>query len=109
MALDLSLVADAPHREAVEFAPQGLGDGVADGGLAHTGRAYQQDDGTCDLSLHDAEGEELQDALLDVLQAVVILVQGLVGELQVELVLRMDAPGQQGDPVQIVAGDRILR
>ncbi len=81
---------------------------MADGGLAHAGRAHQQDDGAGDAAFHDAQGEKLEDALLDVLQAIVVLVQHLAGMLQVQLVFRVDAPGQQGDPVQVVAGDRIF-
>ncbi len=61
------------------------------------------------LALEDAHGEELQDAGLDVVQAVVVAVEDAPGPLQVELVRGVNAPGQQGDPVQVIAGDGVLR
>ncbi len=108
VALDLGLVADAAHREAVETPAQGVGDGAADGGLADAGWSRQEDDGAGDLALHDAHGQEFEDAFLDVFEPVVVLVQDPPGALEVQFVLGVVTPGQQGDPVQVVAGDGVF-
>ena len=99
MALDLCLVPDAAHGEAVEASTQGVGDGASNGRLAHPGRADQQDDRAGDLALHNAHGEELKDTVLHVREAVVVPVQHPSCSPQVQLVLGVAAPGQQGDPI----------
>ncbi len=109
VALDLGLVADAADREAIEAPAECIGDGVPDRGLADTGRADQQDDGAGDLALVDANGQEFQDAFLHILQAVMIAIQDAARALEIQLVGRVLAPGQDRDPVQIVAGDGVFR
>ncbi|MNZ49806.1 hypothetical protein D3C78_675830 [compost metagenome] len=109
MALDLRLVAHAADAEAVEGPAQGFGDGLADAGLAHAGRAHQQHDGAGNLALEGAHGEEFEDAVLHVVEARVVLVQHLAGVFQVETVLAVDTPGHRGRPVQVVAGDGVFR
>jgi hypothetical protein len=52
-----------------------------------------------------AHGEELEHAVLDVLQAVVVLVEDLGGARQVELVVGAGAPRQLGDPLEVGADD----
>ena len=66
VALDLGFVAHAADAEAVERPAEGFGDGLADAGLAHTGRADQQHDAAGDLALEGADGEELASARLSV-------------------------------------------
>ncbi len=109
VALDLGLVAHAADAEPVERPAQGFGDGLADAGLAHPGRAHQQHDGAADLTLPGADGEELEDAFLDVVEPGVVAVEYLARVLEVELVLAVHTPGQGGGPLQVVAGDGILR
>ena len=58
------------------------------------------------LRLHDAklaDGQELDDALLDLLQSVVVGVEHLLGELHVEPVFAAVLPGEREDPVYVVA------
>ena len=50
-------------------------------------------------------GQELEDPVLDVLQAVVVLVENLGGVLQLELVVGAGVPGQLGDPLEVGADD----
>ncbi len=109
MALDLGLVAHAAHREAIELPAQRLGDGAAHGGLAHPGRADQQQDGATHVALEGALGEELDDPLLDVLEAVVVAVEYRAGMGQVELILAAHAPRHRGEPVEVVARGAVLR
>src|SRR5690606_3979538 len=87
VALDLRLVTHAANGKAVERPAEGFGDGLADAGLAHAGRAYQQHDGAGDLAPEGADGKEFGDARLDVVHAGVMPVQYLARMLQVEPVL----------------------
>jgi hypothetical protein len=91
--LDLGLVAHAAEAEAVELASQCVGDRAADRGFADPGRAHQQQDRPGDGLLQRADGEELDDAVLDVLEAVVVAVEDAPRLAEIELVLGMDAPG----------------
>ena len=61
------------------------------------------------LLLELAHGQVLDDALLDLLEPVVVLVEDLLGLLQVEVVLGGLAPGQRHHPVEPVAQRRRLR
>ncbi len=108
VALDFGLVAHAAQAEAVELAAQRLGDGPADGCLAHPRRSDEQEDRTADLALVGAHGEKFDDAFLDVVEAVVVAIQDLPRPLQVQLVLGVPAPGQRRHPVQVVAGDAVF-
>ena len=97
--LDLGLVAHAPEAEAEELAPERVGDRAADRGLADAGWADQQQDRAGDGLLQRADGEELDDAILDVLETVVIAVEDAPRLGETELVLGVDAPGQCGQGV----------
>ena len=55
-----------------------------------------------------AHGEELEDAVLDLVEVVVVAVEDLAGMLHVEVVLAARAPGQGDDPVEVGADDRVL-
>jgi len=116
VASDLGLVVDAAQREAHELAPQGAGDGLADGGLAGTRRSDQGEDraiGTAFL-LHPtllaqlANRDELGDAPLHVLESGVILIEDLAGVLRIELLLGALRPRHGQQPVQVAADHRGL-
>ena len=84
------------------------GDGPAEAGLAHARRAHEAEDRPLDVGLHLADGQVLEDALLDLLQVVVVVVQDLLGLDEVDLGLRALAPGQRHQPVEVGAGDGVL-
>ncbi len=109
MALDLGLVTHAADAEAVERSTQGLGDGLADAGLAHARRPHQQHDRAADLAFVGAHGEEFEDAFLDVVEPGVVLVEHLARVFEAQLVFAIHAPRQGRGPVQVIAGDRVLR
>ena len=108
VSLDLGLVAHAAQREAVELAPQRVGDRAADGGLAHAWRTCEQDDRAADLALPRAHGDELQDALFHVFEPVVLACQHVACVSEVELVGGVHAPGHRGGPVEVVARHAVL-
>src|SRR4029453_14556590 len=90
VAADLRLVVDAAEAHPDELAAHGPRDRLAKRRLADAGRPDEREDRAADLVREGADREVLQDPLLDLLQAVVVLVQDPGGLLDVELVVRGD-------------------
>ena len=110
VAADLGLVADAAQRHADELASGGAGDRLADRGLAGAGRADQGQDRAGLLVLRDAavgpqlaHGQVLGDAVLDVLEAGVVLVQDLTRVHGIELLVGALVPRHGDQPVEVGA------
>ena len=103
VAPDLRLVADAAQRDAGQLTIHGPGHGHGNGGLSHTGRAHQADHLPLQLRGQLLDGQELQDALLHLLQPIVVLVQHLAGSLHADPLPGLFAPGQLQAYIQIVA------
>ena len=76
---DLGLVAHAAQRQADELAARGPGDRLAQRGLAHSRRPHEAQDGPLRAADQAAHCEKLEDALLDLLEAVVVRVEHLFG------------------------------
>src|SRR5690606_13933010 len=74
VAADRGLVVHAAEADAVELAPERASDGAAERGLTDTGRADEAEDRALLVLLELADGEVLDDALLDLLEAGVVLV-----------------------------------
>ena len=108
VAFDFRLVAHTAETEAIKLAPQGRGDGFADARFTDARRTDQQQDRAGDLALKGAHGQELEDAVFHVLQAIVLLVEHGAGVLQIEIVFRGHPPGQLRRPVEVVAGNAVL-
>ena len=109
MAADLRLVVDAAEAHAHELAAHGPRDALAERRLADAWRPDEGQDGAADGVRQGAHREVLEDALLDLLQAVVVLVEDAGGLLDVEVVLRGDVPRQPDQPVDVGADDPHLR
>ena len=105
VAADLGLVAHAAERQAHELAVQGLRDALRERRLADAGRAREAQDRALRLRDELPDGEELEDALLDLLEPVVVLVQDLLGALDVPHLARRLLPGHRHEPVDVVARD----
>ena len=75
VAADLRLVVDAAQAHAHELAAHGPRDALAERRLAHAWRSDEGQDGAADLVRQGAHREVLEDALLDLLEAVVVLVE----------------------------------
>ena len=108
MPADLGLVAHAADADALELAAHRLGDAVAEARLAHAGRADEAQDRPVQVVLEPAHGQELEDAVLDLLEVVVVAVEDLAGVRHVQVVLAVHVPGQGDDPVQVRADDGVL-
>ena len=81
---------------------------AAERGLADAGRADEAEDRALLVLLQLADGEVLEDALLDLLEAVVVLVEDLADLRDLEVVRRLTVPRQIEDPVEVGADDRVL-
>ncbi len=108
VAADLGFVTHAAEREAHELAVHRARDRLGERGLADPGRTRKRQDRRLWLLHQGANGEELEDAVLDLLETVVVLVQDRLGLLEVAALLRLLVPGDGDQPVEIVARDRGL-
>ncbi len=86
VAPDLGFVPHPAQGEAHELAAQGPGDGAAQGGLAGARRPHEAEDGPLHVGLQFAHRQVFQDALLDLFQVVVVLVQDFPGLVQIQVV-----------------------
>ena len=105
VAADFGFVAHAAERQADELAVHRAGDRLGERRLADSGRPGEGEDGRLGLLDEGADGEELEDALLDLLEPVVIFVEDLLGALQVAALARLLVPRHGDEPVDVVARD----
>ena len=108
MAPDLGLVMHAAERQPHEFAAHGPGDRLAERGLAHAGRADEAQDRALAIGLQLAHREIFEDALLDLGQAVMVLVEDAAGFGDVDLLVGQLRPGQLDQPIEIGADHAVL-
>ncbi len=108
MTTDLRLVAHAAQRDTMELASQRTSDRTAERRLANAGRSHEAEDGILALGPDLLDGEVLEDALLDLLQALVVLVQDGPGPRDVDRVARLVLPRHREQPVEIGPSHRVL-
>src|SRR5207237_8968524 len=115
---NLRFVVDAAQRHAGEFAAKGARHRLTERGLATARGADQGDDRARATAAFGRQAlpvaalancQELDDAVLDVVQPGVVLVQYPAGLDQVETIFRPLVPGQLQHPVQVVANPPVLR
>ena len=106
---DIRLVPHTAQRQAGQLAVHGLGHGDGNGGLSHTGRAYQTEDLSLGAGVDLLHGDKLQNPLLDLLKAKVVTVQNGAGFRHVGPVLGGLVPRDLQTYVQIVADHRRFR
>ena len=92
MAPDLRLVSHAAHGDPDELAARRAGDGLAQTCLAGSRWPHEAQDRTPQRGVGLAHGQELHDALLDLLQTKVILLENLLGFAQPDGVFRLPLP-----------------
>jgi hypothetical protein len=113
VAADLGLVAHPAERGAGEVTPHGPCDGAPERRLADAGRPDETEDGALGVGRELAHGEELEDALLDLLEVVVVGIEHFAGGRDIELVFGLLRPRQLGHPFDVgpnqVAVGRVLR
>ncbi len=105
VAADLGLVVDAAERDPDELALEGARDRASERGLADARRSDEAEDRPLAVLLELAHREELDDALLDLLEVVVVVVEDAAGVREVEVVARERLPREAGEPVEVGADD----
>ena len=108
MAAHLSLVVEAAQRDADVFSAHGLGNALAQRGLADARRTVEAEDGGLQVATEAEHGHVLQDALLHLLHAVVVAVEDALRTLQVKAVLGIYAPRQRDERLQVVEQDTVV-
>src|SRR5213082_3099872 len=109
MAANLGLIADTAERQAHKFASERPRDRAPQRRLAGTRRSYEAKDWTLAVILEFAHREELEDALLNLDEVVVIFVEDLARVGDIEIVLGRNAPGQADQPIEIRPNNSVLR
>ena len=105
VAADLRFVTHAAERQPHELAVHRARDRLGERGLADSGRARERQDRRLRLLDQRADREELQDAVLDLLEPVVVLVEDGFGALEVAALFRLLVPRHRDQPVEVVARD----
>src|SRR4051812_43790919 len=108
MPADLRLVVHAAHGDPGEFPPEGSGDRTAERRLPDAGRADEAQDRPFQNGFQLQYGEVVQDAVLDLLEVVMVLVEDLRRALDVDLRARRYSPRQIAEPFQVRARDAVL-
>ena len=103
VAADIRLVAHAAERQPRDLAVHRLGDRQRDRRLADARRADETQNLPLRLGVELAHGDELQNALLDLLQAVVVAVENLARGFHAGALFRLHAPRHLHAGVEIIA------
>ena len=94
-----------PRLTRTKAAFEGPRDAAPEGGLARARRADEAEDRAPRPFGELAHGDELEDALLGLLHAVVILVERLAGPLDIAIVLAPRRPREVGEPFAVDSQD----
>src|SRR5438105_4535633 len=105
VAADFGLVTHAAEREAHELAVHRARDRLGERGLADSGRSGEGQNRRLRLLDERTHREELEDAVLDLLEPVMILVEHRLSVLQIAVLAGLLVPGNGDEPVEIVARD----
>ena len=109
MTPDFGLVAHPTQAHPNEFPLQASRDTPAERGLSDPRRPDQAQDRPLQPPHQGKHRDVVQDPLLDLLQAVVLLLEHTRGPVHVQAVLGLMLPGQGEDPVQVGANHRCFR
>src|SRR6202035_5771442 len=83
MTGDLRLIVHPAETHPPELESKRLGNALSQRGLADAGRPDETQDGAAALGVQFSHSEELEDALLDLLESVMILVENGTGAIHV--------------------------
>ena len=108
VAADLRLVADAAQGETNEPASGGASNRLGERRLSDPRRSHEADDRRLLLRRQLAHGQELQNALFGFVESVVVLVENLLGTIQVLDLATLLLPRHADQPVDVIARHRGL-
>ena len=109
MAPDFRLVLHPAQGDADELPPHGPGDGTPEGGLADPRRTDEAEDRPLVIAPQGTDRQVFEDALLDFLEVVMVLIENLLGVADVELIFGPLLPGDGAEVFQVGAGRRCIR
>ncbi len=105
---DFRLVVKTAQACANELAAHGVRDALAERGLADAGRADEAEDRAVAVRIKLSDREKFENALLDLLEAVMLVVQDFSRGGDVDDVVRALRPGEFDQPVEIGPDHRIF-
>jgi hypothetical protein len=108
VAADLGLVVRAAEARALELESQRAGDALPERGLAHARGTHEAQDRAAALGVQLAHGEVLYDALLDLLEAVVVRVEDAARAGDIDRLIVELRPRQGEQRVEVGARHRVL-
>src|SRR5882757_7420905 len=108
MTADFRLIMHAAETYTPELESKSLGDALAQRRLADARRTHKTENRAAALWIQLPDGEEFENAPLDLLEPVVILVQDGAGALDVELFSIDLRPGHGDEPIEVGARHGIL-
>ena len=103
-----SLIPDAAKADPDIFSSESPRDALADAGLTRTRRSHKEQDGTGLFLIQSHDSQLLDDTLLYLGKAVMILVQDFLGLLQINRGGGFRLPGKGGDKLQIIVEHAVL-
>ena len=109
MPADLGLVVHAADREPHELASHRARDRLAERRLADARRTDEAEDRAGQLLLELADREILDDAILDLVEIVVIFVENRARRFDVDVIGGLGVPRQRHEPIEVRANDAVLR
>ena len=108
MTTDLGLIPNTAQTDPGHVPVQGTGNGICNRGLTHAGRAHQTQDLGRHRGSHLTDSQRLQNPLLYLFKAVVILLQNFPCSLDVDTFFGAHIPGQLQYDIQVVPEHRTL-
>src|SRR5215475_9036341 len=102
MATNFGFIANATKRDTHELAAGGVADGHGEGSLADAWRPDETENRALGILDELADGEELQDAFLDLFKAVMLFVENVLGGLDVANFLGAFLPRHREEPIDVV-------
>ena len=106
MTPDIGFIMDTAQRNPGHFPVQTPGNGIGNGGFSHTGRANQTDNLGRHLGRQLAYRKDLQNTLLYLFQAEMVVFQNLSGSSHIHPFFGGNVPGQFQHGIQVVPQNR---
>ena len=103
MAADFRLIAHSTQSKPDKLAAGGPCDRHTQGGFAHARRSNKTENRSFGFLYQLAYGEELENAVLDLVEAVMIFVQNLFGQFDIADFPGLLLPGHREQPVDVIA------